>query len=77
LKVNNLELEDNDKQVSIETETAENAQDNSVVDNTVEFAEKQEASSSTSNLISTQDETVETKEKTESEITSEYDKAES
>jgi len=77
LKVNNLELKDNDKQVSVETETAKNTQDNSVVDNTVEFAEKQEASSSTSNLIATQDETVETKEKTESEITSEHDKAES
>ncbi|XP_018400569.1 PREDICTED: uncharacterized protein LOC108778017 [Cyphomyrmex costatus] len=75
LKVNNLELED--KQIPVETVTAESARDNSVVDNSVEFSE--EPSPSTLNLVSTQDETVETKEeKTESEITSGHnDKTES
>ncbi|XP_071556416.1 uncharacterized protein [Temnothorax nylanderi] len=82
LKVDNLELEENDKEISAEIETAGSARDNSVADNSVtnnsvESSEKQETISTTSNLVSTQDETGETKEKTESEITSEYDKAES
>lgn len=76
MKVDNLELENNDKEVSVEIETARSAYDNSVTDNSVESSGKQEANSSTSNLISMQDETVETVEtvetkETESEITSE------
>lgn len=79
LKIDNLELEDNNKQVSVEIVTAESVRDNSIVDNSIEFSEKQELSPSTPNSVSTQDETVETKEeKTESEITSEHnDKVES
>lgn len=71
--MNNLEL-DNDKEVSAETETAGSARDNSIADNSVESSEKQETNSLTLNLVSTQNET---REKTESEITSEHNKAES
>ncbi|KYN27285.1 PREDICTED: uncharacterized protein LOC108757848 [Trachymyrmex cornetzi] len=49
-KVDNLELEDNDKQVSV---AAESARDNSVVDNSIEFSEKQESNPSTPNFVST------------------------
>ncbi|XP_011697001.1 PREDICTED: uncharacterized protein LOC105455401 [Wasmannia auropunctata] len=67
-ETNHLELED--KGVFCKTETTASASDNSV-----EFSEKQNASSSTSNLVSTQDETVETTEKTESKTTqSEHNK---
>jgi len=55
LKVDNLELEDNDKQISV---IAESANDNSAVDHLIESSEKQE-SSLTSNFVSTQDETME------------------
>lgn len=72
--MNNLELEDNDKEVFAETETAGNVRDNSVTDNSVESSKKQEANSLILNLVSTQNEP---REKTESEITSEHNKAES
>ncbi|KAG5342100.1 SPAT7 protein, partial [Acromyrmex charruanus] len=49
LKVDNLELEDNDK-VSVIAES-----DNSVVDNLIEFSEKQGSSFSTPNFVFTQD----------------------
>ncbi|XP_025073143.1 uncharacterized protein LOC105423361 isoform X2 [Pogonomyrmex barbatus] len=77
------ELEDNDRQVSAVTDI-ESVHDDSVVDDSVNSSTKQEASSSTSNLISVQDATVETKETTESEkthheleITSEHDETKS
>lgn len=60
---------DDDKQISPKVEMAEDARD-SVADDSPSYSEKQEASSSTSNLVSdVQDETVETKEKIESETT--------
>ncbi|KAL0110576.1 hypothetical protein PUN28_013872 [Cardiocondyla obscurior] len=76
LKMENLKLEHDDKTASIEAETAESARDTSVADYSAESFEQQETNSSTSNLISTQDEMVEIKEETESEITSK-DKTES
>lgn len=62
------EPRDNDRQISPKVEMAEDTRD-SVVDDSYKYSEKQEASSSTSNLVSVQDETVETKEKIESETT--------
>ncbi|KYM76613.1 hypothetical protein ALC53_13057 [Atta colombica] len=55
LKVDNLELEDNDKQISV---IAESANDNSAVDHLIESSEKQEPSL-ISNFVSMQDETME------------------
>lgn len=76
LEVDNLKLENNDKEVSTEIETVGSARDNSIANNSVEdSSEKQEENSSTSNLVSMQDELVDTKEKTESEIISEEAKS--
>ncbi|KMR05200.1 spermatogenesis-associated protein 7-like protein [Lasius niger] len=77
LKVDDSEeLRENDRQISPKVETVESARD-SVADDSPRSSEKQEASSSTSNLVSAQDETVETKEKIESQTTLENDKVDS
>ncbi|CAL1686548.1 unnamed protein product [Lasius platythorax] len=77
LKVDDSEeLRENDRQISPKVETVESARD-SVADDSSRSSEKQEASSSTSNLVSAQDETVETKEKIESQTTLENDKVDS
>ncbi|XP_012521378.1 uncharacterized protein LOC105827798 [Monomorium pharaonis] len=67
-------LKDNNKQLFIETETV-TVCDSHVADS-IESPEKLEVSSSTSNLVCTQDEAVEPKEKMESETTLEHDKVE-